>query len=272
MMQPAQPLPACTTVEVCADPKIVVASQFLTHEECEHFKLLGRQHGMQRAKLVGKDTGVDVTTNERTNASCWLPHDVSPTAKAVVDRISNFVGIPSANAEQIQLIYYQPGQFYLAHYDGWAVPGPNEPEPIIGSEAHILKERYMNGQGGQRMLTTLVYLNTLPAGAGGETAFPNLHMLEPAQTHAHASQPAAPPRTLKVHPEMGKMVCFSNVYAGTNKLHPNSLHMGSPVGEVIDSVTGQMVRHVLACVCLSVCLFVMCLLFVCFLISHTHTC
>ena len=52
-MQPDQPLPTCTTVEVCADPKIVVASQFLTHEECEHFKFLGRQHGMQRAKLVG---------------------------------------------------------------------------------------------------------------------------------------------------------------------------------------------------------------------------
>jgi len=233
---------------VCADPKIVVASDFLTFEECEHFKSLGRQHGMQRAKLVGKKTGVDVTTNERTNASCWLPHDVSPTAKAVVERISSFVGIPAANAEQIQLIYYQPGQFYLAHYDGWAVSGPNEPEPAFGSEAHILKERYMDGQGGQRMLTTLVYLNTLPVGTGGETEFPNLTMVEPAAAAAaaHPSQPAPPlkprNRVLKVYPEMGKMVCFSNVYAGTHTLHPNSLHMGSTVGQVVDSVTGELVQ------------------------------
>jgi prolyl 4-hydroxylase len=230
---------------ICDSPRIVVAPCFLSAQECEHFKELGIKHGMSRAKLVGNTTGVDTTSEARTNVSCWLQHNVTPITQQVVERIANFVGLPLDNAEQIQLIYYQASQYYMAHYDGWAQPGPNEPEAPIGSEAHIVKERYMNGQGGQRMLTTLCYLNTLPGTvAGGETEFPNLRMLEQPTPvmPLDPSQPMPPPKVLKIYPEAGKLVCFSNVYDGTNKLHPNSLHAGCPVNNVIDPATGQTIQ------------------------------
>ena len=132
---------AAVPMLVCDSPKIITCNNFLTPEECQHFIEIGLQKGMSRAKLVGKDTGVDTTGDERTNTSLYLPHETSPITQAVVERISALVGIPLDNAEQIQLIHYLDNQFYLAHYDGWLQPDDNEPPPVFGSEQYIIKER-----------------------------------------------------------------------------------------------------------------------------------
>lgn len=236
--------PQAVTLASAPAPKIVQVEAFLTPEECEHFKELGRLRGFSRAKLVGKTTGVDVTTEERTNVSCWLPHDTSPVTLAVVQRIANFVGLDPAQAEQIQLIYYQDSQYYLAHYDGWAIP--DNPADYT-EEQRITKARYMDPQGGQRILTTLCYLNSLPPGAGGETEFPRLFVgpqqpQQPHQPELLPQQQQMPPReTLKCFPQQGKLICFSNVIEGTNKLHPDSLHSGCPVRNVTDPATGMVI-------------------------------
>jgi len=195
------------------------------------------QHGMKPALLVGKTHGVDIKTNERTNVSCWLPHDTTSITLAVVSRIAALVNIPLDHAEQIQLIYYRENQFYMPHFDGWDIP---DDLSLMTEEQRVIKARYMDPQGGQRMVTTLCYLNTLPAGGGGETEFPNLQVLSVRPTAAAAAaEPAT--ETLKVYPEMGKLVCFSNVHEGTNKLHPNSLHAGCPVRPVVDAQTGAVI-------------------------------
>ena len=44
----------------------------------------------------------------------------------------------SINAEQIQMIYYKPNEWYLAHYDGWKMPDdPNGEAKRIGSSESI---------------------------------------------------------------------------------------------------------------------------------------
>ena len=47
-------------------------------------------------------------------------------------------------------------EFYKPHYDGWKMP--ENPEER-SEEERIIKARYMDGQGGQRLVTCLVYLN-----------------------------------------------------------------------------------------------------------------
>jgi len=226
-----------------SSPRIVVNPGFLTPTECAHFKSLGMQHGMKPALLVGKTHGVDIKTNERTNVSCWLPHDTSSITLEVVKRIAALVNIPLDRAEQIQLIYYRENQFYMPHFDGWDMP---DDLSQMTEEQRVIKARYMDPQGGQRVVTTLCYLNTLPAGGGGETEFPNLRVLSaqlaPSPVPLSGNVMTEPvTETLKVFPEMGKLVCFSNVHEGTNKLHPNSLHAGCPVRPVVDARTGAVV-------------------------------
>jgi len=62
--------------------------------------------------------------------------------------------------EPPQVARYEPGQFYLAHFDAFDVTsGPG---------------RECVATGGQRVATVLIYLNDVPPGCGGETAFPRL--------------------------------------------------------------------------------------------------
>ena len=38
-------------------------------------------------------------------------------AQAVIYRLSNMTGVPETNAEYLQLLRYEEGQFYKAHHD-----------------------------------------------------------------------------------------------------------------------------------------------------------
>ena len=61
--------------------------------------------------------------------------------------------------------------------------------------------------GGQRLFTTLCYLNDLDA--GGETEFPELK--------------------IKVKPKLGRVLIFGNTRLGTTEGHPHSIHSGRTV-------------------------------------------
>jgi prolyl 4-hydroxylase len=62
--------------------------------------------------------------------------------------------------------------------------------------------------GGQRILTALLYLNTVQ-GEGGETFFPSLKF--------------------EVAPSQGNLLVFENCYKNTNQPHPLSLHGSHPL-------------------------------------------
>ncbi len=226
-------------IVLSTSPRIRVYDQLLSTEECAHLISLGAHYGMKQAMLVGKTNGVDISTNERTNKSCWIPHNATPITEAVVNRISALVGMEPEQAEQIQLIWYTESQYYMPHYDGWAMP---DDPAMMTEEDRVIKSRYMDALGGQRLITALGYLNTIPIGGGGETEFPHLTM--PTTALAQDSHiPPPPEQTLKVYPTIGKVICFSNVYDNTNKLHPNSLHAGCPVRPLVDRQTGLPLKN-----------------------------
>jgi len=129
----------------------------------------------------------------RSGSNCWVAHDRNALTRQLAQRIAALVEIPLAHAESFQIVYYGPDQEYRPHFDGWA----------NGTQRGI---RCM-ARGGQRLVTTLLYLNHVEG--GGSTTFPKLD--------------------LKVRPIPGNLLLFHNCYAGTNTRHPLSLHGGMPV-------------------------------------------
>jgi len=88
----------------------------------------------------------------RTSFQCWCNFAecfTDPLVHRVTARINNLTGTPYDNGEDLQIVRYEPGQFYRRHHDQntavWAPQGP-------------------------RVLTFFMYLNEVED--GGETAFP----------------------------------------------------------------------------------------------------
>lgn len=148
---------------------------------------------MERATVSASTGGV--TSKGRTGQNCWIPHDHNPELLALAQRISQLVEIDLVQAESFQVIHYDESQQYVAHYDAW-------------DEASERGIRCMQ-RGGQRLVTCLIYLNTVSQ--GGATGFPKLNLEVPAR--------------------QGQMVVFHNCTTGTNQRHPDSLHGGLPVVE-----------------------------------------
>jgi prolyl 4-hydroxylase len=176
---------------LCENPLIYTVENFLTYGECEHFIEISRER-MERSKVVSKEDGVDGEfCDDRTGSNTFVSHDHTPLTLKIAKRIADTVGISAENAEDFQVVHYEVGQFYNYHYDTF------DPET---------ESRYME-DGGQRVLTALVYLNDVVE--GGETGF----------------------RELKINSQAkgGKLLVFETVVPGTTDQHPNTIHAGLPV-------------------------------------------
>jgi hypothetical protein len=85
-----------------------------------------------------------------------VPPALVAAVHALVRRV--FPHVPASHYEPLQLTRYTRGQQYKLHLDNGGLPADNP-----------------------RIATVLVYLNDVPAAAGGATAFPRLrHSVQPA--------------------------------------------------------------------------------------------
>ena len=123
------------------DPPIVTWDNFLSEEECEHLISLARPN-MQRANVTDDFSGH--VSAGRTNDNAWLVHDRDQVVWEVIQRVSKTVGLPSTNAENLQVIHYEEGEQYTRHYDAY------DHETIDG-------DRTMK-DGGNRVVTAILYL------------------------------------------------------------------------------------------------------------------
>ncbi len=176
--------------QVADDPLVLVVDDFLSAGECKHIMNLARPK-MKRGKVTLDD---EVAFSEgRTGSTAWVPHDSTPIVRKVVSRVSELIGISTRNAESLQVVHYAATEEYKPHHDAWKA----------GTERHANR----TANGGQRMVTALMYLNEVDA--GGATGFPKLK--------------------LEVDPIPGRMVLFHNTKGMTNDVHKKSLHGGMPV-------------------------------------------
>lgn len=173
------------------EPEIFTINSFISDKDCQHIINISEEK-LKRALVSGDKKGV--VSSGRTGMNCWIPHNFDNITTEISQSISKLINVPIENAESFQIIYYDRGQEYRQHYDGW-----NHDY----SEKSLRNMKY----GGQRIWTALGYLNSVPKGGG--TKFTKLNK--------------------EVSAEMGKLLVFSNVYKDTNIRHNLSEHCGMPV-------------------------------------------
>jgi prolyl 4-hydroxylase len=169
---------------------IYAFDQFISAGECRHITEVASSN-LQPGQVSGVDGGV--RSRGRSNDLAWLPHDHDEVTIAVAERVSALVELPVDHAESMQVIRYRPGQEYRHHFDAYN----------LASE----RGRRCCARGGQRLVTTLIYLSEVEE--GGETGFPRLG--------------------LEVEPRKRTMLLFHNCHVNTTLVHPDSLHSGQPV-------------------------------------------
>jgi prolyl 4-hydroxylase len=174
-------------------PPIKRYNNLFTPQECQAIINIARPR-LQRSTLgVNTETG-----EERTSYQVWLKRTELPC----LIRCSNFVaqisGLPVENQEDWQVLRYEPGQQYTAHYDACSAT-TKEYEDCIADE----KRRGW----GKRVYTFFIYLNDVEE--GGETYFPKLNQ--------------------SFSPQPGSAIFWHNLTADGSKSHPFSEHAGMPV-------------------------------------------
>ncbi|MGA1034851.1 MAG: prolyl hydroxylase family protein, partial [Ilumatobacteraceae bacterium] len=176
--------------QVADDPVVWVFDDFLSTEEREHVIGVARPR-LEAAKVTS--TKVNTVSTARTGSVAWVRYGDSPMVQGVMHRVSDLVGIPVHHSESMQVVHYAETQEYRPHFDGW--------------DLNTEKGRLRTENGGQRVLTALMYLNDVEGGGG--TSFPKLD--------------------LEVESKPGRLVIFHNIVDTETNLHPHSLHGGMPV-------------------------------------------
>jgi prolyl 4-hydroxylase len=191
MSSPATPLAVSPSRYVSIQPHISLHDDFLSLEECEHFKQLALDE-IKASTVVDTDTGESVLFDHRTSYGMFFTRSQDTIVAAVEARIAALVNITIEQTEPFQILRYGPGQEYRPHYDYF--------DPALkGSATHL-------NRGGQRIATLIMYLNHVDK--GGETSFPNMG--------------------IRIIPKPGRAVLFYNT-ALNGQPDPRTLHAGDPV-------------------------------------------
>jgi prolyl 4-hydroxylase len=174
-----------------AQPRIVQYSNVLSQAECEAMVALA-QPKLKPSQTRDRVTAKLVVRDFRSSEGVFLKRSETPLVAELEQRLATLAQWPLENGEGLQLLNYREGGEYRPHFDFFPPEHPTSPISLHN--------------GGQRVATLIVYLNTVEE--GGETVFPKLN--------------------LKFKPVQGDALYFA--YANTNnELDRMTLHGGAPV-------------------------------------------
>jgi prolyl 4-hydroxylase len=180
-------------------PQIV--SNVLTPEECKY--IIDKATPLFSRSTV---VGIEGADSSRTSQSAWIPK-TDPVAQKVFAKALEYSGKTMADCEDLQVVKYEPNTYYREHHDSCC----------DGSQGCIDFEK----EGGQRVATLLVYLNS--DFTDGETHFPNLD--------------------LKLKADPGSAILFRPLGSDEAKCHPKALHAGLPISSGVKYVCNAWVRE-----------------------------
>lgn len=197
-------------------PKAYFVRNFLSEEECDHLVKLAKRD-LAPSTVVGSE-GSSVSSQIRTSAGMFLKKKQDKIVGAIEQRIAHLSGFPEENGEGMQILRYDKGQKYDAHYDYFHDAVNSSPK-----------------RGGQRVATVLIYLADTTK--GGETIFPNGALPE----NFEAEEPNNPfaksmehtdcvRRGIPVKSVKGDAVLFFSL-TETGELDRGALHGACPVIE-----------------------------------------
>ncbi len=161
----------------------------ISDKECSELIAIGGSNA-EPSEVVDSVSGVFHQTPGRRSMVASPAADSYPIIEEVRHRIACFVGIAEEHQEPLQILHYTPGGAYDIHYDSFLEGAPQ------------LKN------GGNRVLTVLLYLNDVEE--GGWTQFPHI--------------------MTNIVPSVGTGILFRNTDAQNLQLK-ESLHAGLPVFE-----------------------------------------
>lgn len=151
------------TIELHSDPDIKLIKGFLTKEECDYIINLGEPH-IKKSEVCGKFGSRP--DKSRTSMTAHIgkkflgKENSDPILTNVLRKSESYCGLPFKNIEPIQLVRYEPGQYFKPHYD------------YLDRKIDMYRENVERN--GQRKYTFFVYLTDVPDNVGGTTYFPKL--------------------------------------------------------------------------------------------------
>ena len=176
----------------CNAPDIILLDHFMSEAECDALCELSKAT-LTKSTVVDDATGEGVKHEARSSQGTYFTLGQTPLVEKIEARITEITGMPAINGEGIQILNYVNGGEYKPHYDYFP---DNE-----GGRANMI-------QGGQRIITIIMYLNDVVA--GGATIFPEIN--------------------LNVYPKKGSALYFS-YFNAAGQIDPLTLHGGAPVIE-----------------------------------------
>lgn len=197
--------PASVT-QLSSRPRAFLYSGFLSDTECDHLVSLAKG-SMEKSMVADNDSGKSVASQARTSSGTFLAKREDEIVSAIEKRVAAWTFLPEENAESLQVLRYETGQKYDAHFD-------------------YFHDRNNLKLGGQRVATVLMYLTDVKK--GGETVFPDAegsHLQYKDETWSECSRSG-----LAVKPKKGDALLFFNLHVNATA-DTGSLHGSCPVIE-----------------------------------------
>jgi prolyl 4-hydroxylase len=204
---------------------------FLTPLECSSLIHSGIGHfapspvvGSEEVLVVDKNAAKAAISSARTSTTIYLDRNDVPT---LINKVVSLANIPAVTqCELPQVAQYLHGQKYDAHFDAFDVSTANG--------------RSFCENGGQRIMTVLIYLNDV--GTGGCTSFPHAEWDEKVKKACPQFVGNTDPvneNFVKVRPRAGTAVLFypsgfqyDALGNRTAVLDPSALHQAEPAVDV----------------------------------------
>lgn len=173
------------------NPLIVTIDGFADDDECAAAIHAARGQ-LCRAEVVADDFE-HRESGLRTNRRALIDHRRDGWLNGLCLKVSVQLRLPAANAEPLNILHYRPGEGYAPHSDAF--------------DLHARGAEVEAARGGQRLFTSIIYLNDVAD--GGATVFPELD--------------------LRIDPQRGRLLLFANCWAGERDLCALSVHAAAPV-------------------------------------------
>ncbi|XP_037479247.1 probable prolyl 4-hydroxylase 7 isoform X1 [Triticum dicoccoides] len=131
-------------------PRAFLYSGFLSHAECDHLIKLAKGR-LEKSMVADNESGKSVMSQVRTSSGTFLSKREDEIISGIGKCVAAWTFLPEENAESMQVLHYEVGQKYDAHFNYF-------------SDKKNVK------RGGHRVATVLMYLTDVKK--GGETVFP----------------------------------------------------------------------------------------------------
>jgi prolyl 4-hydroxylase len=163
-----------------------------------HLNIINAQEAkyiLNESKDKFKDSGIvsGRDTKVRKSKTAWLNKN-DPVVKKIIMRVCSLTNTPFENAEKLQVVKYDKDGYYNEHFD-----------TVTNNKTE--NEKFFLNQGGNRIITMLIYLND--DFTEGETRFILLNK--------------------KIKPPKYSGILFYTLDKKMEKCHPKSYHAGLPI-------------------------------------------